>query len=133
MSVNLGTLLGPPTDDPKQVQLVQKISEKTRQGKISWNKSKTGVSASVSGKMLVSFVLSPWFLGLGAYGWAVFTIRSEKGNEILKVDNVVGLAGLLAGKATNAPLLRAVNELFNLLQESAEEDIDRAIDLVSRI
>ncbi len=133
MGADLRTLLGVPTDDPRQVQLVQKISEKTREGRIAWSKSKTGMSASVSGKMLVTFVVSPSLLGLGGHAWAVFTIRGEKGNEILKFENVADLAELLTGKAKQAPLLQAVNELFNLVQESAKGEIDKAIDLVSRI
>jgi hypothetical protein len=133
MGVELNTLLGQPPDDPKQVELVEKISEKTRQGKIAWNKSKTGMSAVVSGKMLVSFVVSPSFLGLGGHAWAVFTVRGEKGNEILKVENVTDLAAVLSGKRTVRSLEKAVNMLFNLVQESAKGDIDRAIDLVSRV
>ena len=128
------SLLGPQPDDPKQVQLVQKISEKTREGKIAWSKTKTGISASVSGKMVVSFVVSPTFLGLGGHAWAVFTIRGEKGNEILRVENVADPVGVLTGRSTEGGLLvKAANELFNLVQESAKGDVERALDLVSRI
>jgi hypothetical protein len=126
-------LLGPPPDDPKQVQLVQKISEKTREGKIAWSKTKTGLSASVSGKMVVSFVVSPGFLGIGGHTWAVLTIRGEKANEILKVENINDLAAALTGRSTEGSLLHAADELFNLVQESAKGDVERALDLVSRI
>ena len=126
-------LLGPQPDDPKQVELVQKISEKTREGKIGWSKTKTGISASVSGKMVVSFVVSPTLLGLGGHAWALFTIRGEKGNEILKVENVADIAGVLTGRSTAGPLAQAANELFSLVQESAKGDVERALDLVSRI
>lgn len=126
-------LLGPQPDDPKQVELVQKISEKTREGKIAWSRTKTGISASVSGKMVVSFVVSPTLFGLGGHAWAVFTIRGEKGNEILKVENLADAMGVLTGRSTVGPLAQAANELFNLVQESAKGDVEKALDLVSRI
>jgi hypothetical protein len=127
-------LLGPQPDDPKQVELVQRISEKTREGKIAWSKTKTGISASLSGKMVVSFVASPTLLGLGGHEWAVFTIRGEKGNEILKVENVGDIVGVLTGRSKEGgPLVKAANELFNLVQESAKGDVEKALDLVSRI
>jgi hypothetical protein len=124
------TLLGLPPDDPKQVELVKKLSEKTREGKIVWDKTKTGISASVSGKMIVSFVLSPSLVGST---WAVFTIRGEKGNEILKLDSVTNPLAVLAGKSKVGNLEQAANELFNLVQESAKGDIEKALDLVSKI
>lgn len=124
------TLLGLPPDDPKQVELVKKLSEKTREGKIVWDKTKTGISASVSGKMIVSFVLSPSLVGST---WAVFTIRGEKGNEILKLDSVTNPLAVLAGISKVGNLEQAANELFNLVQESAKGDIEKALDLVSKI
>ncbi len=36
-------------DDPRHVELVTKIMIKTRQKKITWQKSATGLSASIAG------------------------------------------------------------------------------------
>lgn len=127
-------LVGPMVD-PRQVELVKKVTEKTQQGKIVWNKSATGITASVSGKMQLSFVLSPpsFILSVGSLGWSVFAIRGDKGNEILRVENTSDVSVLLGGKMPSNPLTEAVERLYNLVQGVSKGEIEKAIDLVSSV
>ena len=73
----------PERNDPKYIDLINKITEKTRANKIRWQVTNTGISATVSGKIQLGFVRNRGLLG---DTWALFTIRDENENVILRVD-----------------------------------------------
>lgn len=119
-------------DDPRHVELVAKITLKTRLKKITWQKSSTGVTASIPGGLQFSFVFSPNpFIPVGATpNWQLFTVRRANGEELLKVENGVGFQ-LLIQQPT--PLQKAVSALFEAVQALASDDLDNAINIVDRI
>jgi hypothetical protein len=114
-----------------RVQLVHKITEKTRRKKIAWRSTNDGVTASVSGKMELNFLKGrgPWFIAPPPeQDWVVFTARDEKGDEILSIENSSGSLGpaLYSGN----PLLIAVTELYEAILDLGKEDIERAINII---
>ncbi|SRR6266851_6129972 len=88
MSSNLGGLFKEFSgyDDPKEIELVEKIAEKTRMGKIIWERTASSLVATAPG-MQISFVRSSsplegmYGLGVGAGGWEIFSIRSQQGGD----------------------------------------------------
>jgi hypothetical protein len=123
--------------DQKQLELVHKLTEKTKQGKIAWERSTNSLSASVSGTMFLNFVLSPTY-PVGIQCWDLFTVRdSTTGKELLKVQNweEVPLLGITAGPEGSPPdqLGAAARELFAAAANSARGDIEHAIELVDRL
>ena len=119
---------------PRHVDLVKKLAEKTRAKKISWKASDTGLSAIVSGKLEINFVRSN-YPGIATLlwksPWALFTIRDMKGNQILRVDNTVGLSP--TEPPVQVSVRDAVKELYTAIEQSLAEEIDKAIAVVDRV
>jgi hypothetical protein len=134
----------------KKVALVKKITEKTREGKIVWQKAANGFAAYIPGKLKLVFIEAPFSL-ISTPRWVVFVVRDDADNEILKVDNnttalpasksTAGvrddktsalLAGLMA--LSGDPVVTAVTDLHNLiLGQRTKGGIERAIDLLDTI
>lgn len=114
----------------KHQELVQRIAEKTRAGKIIWNRTTGGMQANVSGKMSLVFVNAPPFPP-SSYRWTLFVVKGDQGNEILKV--VPGAPSFISILAGGDPLVREVNKLYAFVEEKAEGDVERAINLLDRI
>lgn len=70
----------------KKVALVRKIIQKTREGKIVWQKTGNGAAAYVPGALRMNFVETPW-ASLFTTRWVIFAVRDEVGSELLKVEN----------------------------------------------
>jgi len=117
----------PDRDDPKYLDLVEKITEKTRANKIQWKMTETGVSATVSGKIELGFVRSRGWLA-SRTGWALFTIRDENGNEILRVESVSPKA-----LAPPSPTRNAVEELYAAIEQVGRREVEKVIELIDRI
>jgi len=118
-------------DDPRHIELVAKIAQKTRLKKISWRRTGTGVTASIPGGLEFSFVLSVNFFapfGIAA-NWQLFTVRQASGQELLKIENLSGVPALLGP----TPLQSAVTNLFEAVRGSASDDLDSAINAVDRM
>src|SRR5271163_1780787 len=108
-------------DDPKEIELVEKIAEKTRIGKIVWERTPSSLVATAPG-MQMSFVrassgIESALLSLGLGGWwEIFSIRSQQGAEIMKVEQPS--SGALFGNPLGTPpprskLLGAVDALYS--------------------
>lgn len=119
-------------DDPRHVELVVKITLKTRLKRIAWQKTGTGATASIPGGLQFSFVFSPNpFTPFGAtLNWQLFTVRRASGEELLKVESAIGLQMLIQQPT---PLQTAVSGLFEAVQASASDDLDNAINIVDKV
>jgi hypothetical protein len=121
------------------VALVNKITEKTKQRKIPWNRSLNGLSASVPGGLKLNIVeRSPLsIVGPAPARWVLFTVRDEKGNEILKVENSsqvsIGLPSSVEAVLGGDSVTRAVDELYRAVRGAAKGEIEKAIDLLDKI
>ena len=126
----------PGQDDPKYLDLIEKITAKTRANKIRWEMTETGVSANISGKVQLGFVRSRgWASGRG---WALFTIRDEKGNEILRVENArlggFTRPGELRPEVEDNPSLRsAVQRLYSAIEQMGRAEVQKVIELIDKI
>ena len=126
-------------NDPKNLKLVNLLAEKTRQGKIAWSKSATGLTASVggaiSGAMQLSFVLRPNILstiGIGSESWELFTVR-ESLKDILKVENKPDMSRIILGGVEKDPLIEEVEGLFRAATQTVKDDIDKAIEKLEKL
>lgn len=116
----------------KEVRLVQKITEKTKQGKLYWTILPSALSSSLSDGMQFSFVL-PASFPPSVRKWIIFTVR-DRTREMLKVEALPPLSGLLGELAGIRDLLRtAVDELFDAAIRATKGEIDKAIDKLDRI
>jgi len=116
-------------DDPRQVELVKGLLEKTQQGKIGWVKQGTAVTTSLPNGIAVNFVLATALL---SDSWQLFTVRDKQGNELVRVDSP-GVFAIIAGSAITSPLLAATNELFTAVHGPKIDDLDRAIESVKKL
>ena len=114
----------------KDIELVRKLAEKTRANRIAWKRSETGFSASVSGQLEIGFVRA--WSAFGPPGWSLFTVRDKRGNEILRVDNPLGLRSLLQGHSEEM-IRQSVNELYQAAERSSAAAIDKAIQWIDRV
>ena len=121
---------------PKYVDLVRKITEKTRRKKILWNKTPTGFSATVAGKVHFGFV-RPLGWPLSGGKWSLFTIRDEEGNEILSVNNPATslvLDAILSGVDPSLSTLRdAIGDLFDAVEEIGRAEVEKLIETIDKI
>lgn len=119
----------PERNDPKYIDLINKITEKTRANKIRWQMTQTGVSATAPGKIQLGFVRSRGLLG---DSWSLFTVRDESGTEILRVDNIVALARVF-GVNDIPPLPKAADALYAAIEQSGRAELEKVIELIDRI
>ena|ERR1043166_8998555 len=132
MSTNpLGFLLGV-GGAAKEVELIKTIAEKTRQQKITWQKTPTAYSAAASG-LHMSFIRTPgMFLG---ENWQLLSIKTaDAKKEILKLENESsGFAGIATLPGARAAPLVAADELFSVVSRMGQGDVDRAIDAIKKL
>jgi hypothetical protein len=118
------------SEDPRQVELVNGLLEKTRQGKISWSKQGTAITATLPNGIAANFVLAP-NLYTWATSWQLFTVRDIQGNELIRVNSSgISVASAMGG---GSPLIVATNELFKAVHGFAGDDLDRAIDSLKKL
>jgi hypothetical protein len=125
-------------DDPKEIELVEKIADKTRMGKIVWQRTVSSLVATAPG-MQLSFVrssssyLESMFLGGG--GWEIFSIRSQQGAEIMKVEQpslpTFGLPS--SAPPPRSKLLEAVDSLYSVAATRGQGDIDKALNVIKNL
>jgi hypothetical protein len=140
----------------KKILLVKKITEKTREGKINWQKTPNGFAAYVPGILKIIFVDAPAItIFTNVTRWVIFVVRDEVGTELLKVENQTSaiprstsseglgeglglippihqpsLLTMLAGD----PLTNAVTELYNIVvTQVGTGGVDKAIDQLEKL
>jgi hypothetical protein len=125
-------------DDPKEIELVEKIAEKTRMGKIVWERTPSSLIATAPG-MQISFVRSsPWGALDSMVGgwWEIFSIRSKQGAEIMKVEQPSSIAYFGVPTSTPPPrskLLEAVDALYSTANSRGQGDIDKALNVIKNL
>jgi hypothetical protein len=132
----------------KKILLVQKITEKTHEGKINWQKTTNGFAAYVPGILKMSFVDAPAISFLtNTTRWVIFVVRDEVGTELLKVENQTSAILTSSGPPTppaprtslltmlaGDPLTNAVTELYSLVTRLVGTGgVDRAIDQLEKL
>ncbi len=130
MSANVSTLVGW-FEDPRHIQLVQKLTEKTRQGKVPWLRSLNGITADLPDGLSVNFVLQASIFPAQST-WELFVIRDSKGNEILRVHSV-GVFQVLVGNSKATRLQEAVAELFSSILTLVGDEVEKAIRIIDKI
>jgi hypothetical protein len=127
-------------DDPKEIELVEKIAEKTRLGKIVWERTRSSLVATAPG-MQISFVRSSvpiegmHGLDIVTGGWEIFSVRSQQGAEIVKVEQPsLPVFGLPASTPPpRSKLLEAVDALYSTANSRGQGDIDKALDVIKNL
>jgi hypothetical protein len=130
-------------EDPKQIELVESITEKTRLGKIVWQSSPSSLVAVVP-PMQMNFVRSTTVNALanrllGGGTWDIFSIRRQDGTEILKVEQPSNLWAVPRGGAsppepvTRSKLIQAVDSLYSIAASKGQGDIDNAINVIKNL
>jgi hypothetical protein len=142
-SGDLGSIFGTAWmgGDPKEIELVENIIEKTKSGKIAWQKSGSSLFANLPA-MQLSFVRSNNALldrmldALGGSGWNMFSIRRTTDNfEILKVEQTLKLLPPppAPSKPVRSKLLQKVDDLYALADAKGQGEIDKAIDAIKNL
>lgn len=114
-------------DETRQILFVNKLTEKTRAGRVVWKRGGRVAVAVLPVDLLATFVL-------GAGGeWQLLVVRNlaEK-TEILCVEPVGALIAIL-GTDKPTPLQLAVNHLFEAVRPFAGDDLDKAISALDKL
>jgi hypothetical protein len=127
----LSNLVFGQSDDPREVELINSLVEKTRQGKIPWTKQKGALTAKIPSGFEINFVLSSIPIFVTNPAWELLTVRDRNANELVRVNNVSGLSALTG--AMRGPLVEAVDELFKLVNDAASDDLERAINTIKNL
>jgi hypothetical protein len=132
----LGAVWG---DDPKQIELIENITEKTKSGKIIWEKTPGTLVANVPG-MQLSFVPATSFAAIlgGGGAWDIFSIRNLQGSEIMKVEQSVGNIFLTPAPSPapspRSKLLQAVDALYSVAEAKGQvSELDKAIHVIKNL
>jgi hypothetical protein len=112
----------------KEIELVRKIAEKTKLGKIAWNRTRNGMRAPVRGMEVVFVRAAPFPPNRG---WALFLVKGKDGNEILKISASDYIFGALMGKS-NA-LMGEIDKLYAVVEDTAKGDIEKAINEIDQV
>lgn len=120
------------SDDPREVELIRSLLEKTRQGKIPWVKQSSALTATIPNGLQINFVLAPATVLTPYSSWQLLTVRDKSGNELVRVNNNANTLGAMAGAAMS-PLTTAANELFKIVSGAASDDLDRAINTIKNL
>jgi hypothetical protein len=127
----LNRILGLP-DDPRELELIRGLIDKTKQGRIPWVKKQTmAFTAAIPNGLEMNFVLSRSLLAPSST-WELFTVRDVNGSELLRVTNPSSI-GLLASGATASAVSNATNELFRVVYGAVGDDLDRAINTIKKL
>ena len=116
----------------EKIQLVQKLTEKTRERKIHWSKEPRKLSSSIEGKMNFTFIL-PGAFPPSSRKWIMFVVRD--GLRLIMKVQAGGAIPSPAEIVSGVPdrLRTAVNELFDLAIKVEEAEVRRVIDKLDSI
>lgn len=106
----------------REAALVARIIARTAQGRITWHKLPSSVTAMTANGMRFDFILNAPIL-VSAQTWVTFTVRDQT-VEVLKVQKTL-IPVMMTPAATQ--LERLVDQLFNVAVGKAQDTVDRAI------
>jgi hypothetical protein len=110
--------------DNKYLTLIGKIAEKTQQGRIAWRLTEKDLTASIPGKLDLSFVRNPsHFQGL-TREWALFTMREPRGKEIFQISG--------SRPAVN-PVIEALDRLYRMIVAGFSREVEEATQIIDSI
>ena len=116
----------------ENIQLVQKLIEKTRERKIHWSKAPGALTSSIQGGMKFTFIL-PGAFPPSSRKWIMFVVRDGL-RTILKIGAGAPTLTALQSLAGISDRLRtAVEELFDLAIKVEEAAVRRVIDKINSI
>ena len=121
-------------EDPRKTALVKELTEKTKQGKIRWIAKQNAITTTLPRGLEVNFVTQASLAG-GKY-WQLFTLRDERGNELIKTSPSTLLPFLLSPSPVaieHSSLEQAVDVLFATVNKSASDDLDQAISAIKNL
>ena|ERR1700723_213895 len=121
-------LIGSP-DDPREIELIRSLQDKTREGKITWRTEGSAITANILGGLKLSFVTTTNIFTYSSE-WSLFTVRDKDNNQILQVSGG-SILSILAGASSG--VASATNDLFNLINASRRDNLDNAIDSVKNL
>jgi hypothetical protein len=112
-------------EDPKSIELVEKLKQRTREGRLIWRKTSTSYETVLRNKTVVGFIVaSTTLIFLQQKGWAQFSVRQRDGNEVLTVQNPASVFGEISRSA----LVKSVDELFAIVSEKGSARICDVLD-----
>jgi hypothetical protein len=129
MSTFFGT--ADPGGDVREVALIHKILERTRQGKLKWQRQQNIISATTANGLQFYFVLNVPFASLGQ-SWVTFTVKDQNA-EIAKVQNNVYPFAIPTIVVAQADAVHAAEELFQAVSGVADNNLERVIKKLDNI
>jgi len=106
--------------DPRAVAIVQKLIDRTKDGRVKWTRTPTTYETDLQDGTTVAFVAAPSHLIALAPNWDQFSIRKKDGQQIIKIEN--SLSFLVA--ISTDPMRTTLNELFALVTQKGKDDLD---------
>ena len=125
MADEVSNIVIQPIKQPLSVdaQLVDKLLQKTVEGKIVWERISNGHQGrSLDGFFLIELRASRAIFG---YTWSFFSVK-KGGEEILKLDNSSNGLLILAGLSKNT-VEEKVSELLDYLESARTREVKNAI------
>ena len=112
------------------VQLVEKIIQKSSQGKIVWGRAGDSYSGrSIKGDLSID--LTRQQTQLFGVSWTTFKVK-RNGQEILKLENNVTTMAFIAG-VTDNPVHQKVAELLLYLDSARQRQVKAAISELDQL
>jgi len=129
----MSTLIGLPSPGGgfREVALIRKILERTKQGKVKWQRQPSAISAATANGLQFYFVLTAPFAPLGQ-DWVTFTVRDQNAEIATVQKNPLPIPIPTVSFPTD-PVVSAANELFQAVSGAAEDNVDRAIRKLDNI
>src|SRR6266496_1807881 len=123
--------------DPRHHQVVEKLIEQTRAGRMLWTKSPSSYETVLQNGTKVVFILGSHPLPFlkTEENWAQFSVRQRDGNEVMKVANPAGISLTMPpppGTTSRETLQQTIDKLFNLVTNKGKDDLDSILDEIDR-
>lgn len=115
-------------DDPRKVEFVRSLLEKTNEGKISWTKKGNAFTATIPDGLTVNFILGT---GPSRGSWELFTVWDRTGNEILRATGL-DFESMTVNLTTDS-LQEATNHLFAAVAGLSGNQLERAIESLKKL
>jgi hypothetical protein len=149
MSSDFLAALLPQQPDPKQIQPVKALAEKTRSNRLIWEKQPSAITAAIPPHLVMNFVIAPYVIGPLMPGlrpkWKLFTVRNQAGQKLVDVENpdlnLTGLfnparqpsSGSVPTPTPSDALKSAVDDLYWVVSEQAEGDLEKALNVINNL